>query len=68
MEKRLLKLSEFKDIKVVMTVQMMKIRAVTIVLKPDPARDPANPGLEPTRVEEKTREGKTRCDPADPAG
>jgi hypothetical protein len=63
----LLHLSESKDIKVVMKAQMMKIRVVIIVLKPDPARDPANPGLEPSRVEEKTREGKTRCDPVDPA-
>jgi hypothetical protein len=27
-------------------------------------RDPANQGLEPGRVEEKTGEEKTRCDPA----
>jgi hypothetical protein len=56
-------LFEFKDIKVVMTAQMMKIRVVIIVLKPGPARDPGDPGLEPSRVEE-----KTRCDPADLAG
>jgi hypothetical protein len=66
-EKRLLQLSEFKDIKVVMKAQMMKIKVVIIVLKPGPARDPADPGLEPSRVEEKTRKGKTRCDPVDPA-
>jgi hypothetical protein len=67
-KKRLLQLSEFKDIKVVMIAQMMKIRVVIIVLKPGPARDPGDPGLEPSRVEEKMREGKTRCDPADLAG
>jgi len=38
---------------------------IAIVLKPGPARDP---GLEPGRVEEKSGEGKTRCDPADTAG
>jgi len=26
-------------------------------------RDPADPGPEPGRVDEKTGEGKTRCDP-----
>jgi len=42
-----------------------------MILKPGPARpggssrDPANPRLEPGRVEEKIREEKTRCDPAD---
>jgi len=36
---------------------------VTIVLKRGPARR-VDPGLEPGRVEEKTGEGKTRCDPA----
>jgi hypothetical protein len=46
---------------------MMKIRVVIIVLKSGSAWDPADPGLEPSRVEEKTREGKTRCDPTDPA-
>jgi len=35
---------------------------LTIVLKPDPARR-VDPGLEPGRVEEKTGEEKTRCDP-----
>jgi hypothetical protein len=30
-------------------------------------RDPADLGLEPGRVEEKTGEGKTRRDPVDPA-
>ena len=35
-----------------------------IVLKPGPIQDPADPGLEPGRVEEKTGEGKTRYDPA----
>jgi hypothetical protein len=29
-------------------------------------REPANPGLELGRVEEKTGEEKTRCDPARP--
>jgi len=33
---------------------------MSIVLK----LDPADPGLEPGRVEEKTGEGKTWCDPA----
>jgi len=41
---------------------------IAIVLKPGPARDPADSGLEPGRVEEKSGEGKTRCDPADTAG
>jgi len=39
---------------------------LVIVLKPGPARW-VNPGLEPDRVEEKTEEGKTRCNPDDPA-
>jgi len=30
-------------------------------------RDPADPGLEPGRVEEKTGKEKIRCEPADPA-
>jgi hypothetical protein len=29
-------------------------------------RDPADPGLEPDRVEEKIGKGKTWCDPARP--
>jgi len=41
-------------------------------LKPGPARrvdpGPGRPGPEPGRVDEKMEEGKTRCDPADPAG
>jgi hypothetical protein len=37
-----------------------KVTLPNIVLKPGPA----DPGLEPGRVEEKTGEGKTRCDPA----
>jgi len=41
-------------------------------LKPGPARrvdqGPADPGLEPGQVEEKTRKEKIRCDLADPAG
>jgi len=36
-------------------------------LKPNLARR-VDPGLEPGRVEEKTEEEKTLCDPADPAG
>jgi hypothetical protein len=36
--------------------------------KTRPGPDLADPGLEPGRVEEKTREEKIRCDPADPAG
>jgi len=36
-------------------------------LKPSPARR-VDPGPEPGRVDEKTGEGKTRRDPADPAG
>jgi hypothetical protein len=41
----------------------------TIVLKPDLTLqvDPADPGLELSRVEEKIEEKKTRCDPIDPA-
>jgi len=35
-----------------------KVTLPNIVLKPGPA----DPGLEPGRVEEKTGEGKTRCD------
>jgi hypothetical protein len=35
-----------------------KVTLQNIVLKPGPA----DPGLEPGRVEEKTGEGKTRCD------
>jgi len=35
-----------------------KVTMQNIVLKPGPA----DPGLEPGRVEEKTGEGKTRCD------
>ena len=35
-----------------------KVTLPNIVLKPDPA----DPGLEPGRVEEKTGEGNTRCD------
>jgi len=33
-------------------------------LKPGPARNLADPGPEPGRVDEKTGEGKTRLDPA----
>jgi hypothetical protein len=38
-------------------------------LKPDLTLqvDPADPGLELSRVEEKIEEKKTRCDPIDPA-
>jgi hypothetical protein len=41
-----------------------KVTLTNIVLKPAPAWrvDPADPGLEPGQVEEKTGEGKTRCD------
>jgi hypothetical protein len=40
---------------------------IAIVLKPGLARR-VDPEPEPDRVDEKTGEEKTRCDPADPAG
>jgi hypothetical protein len=44
-------------------IDLSFVISYTIVLKPGPARDP---GLESGRVEKKTGEKKTRCDPARP--
>jgi len=55
-------------------LELVKFEDRSIVLKPaDPVgrsggsiRDPVYLELEPGRVEKKTREGKTRCDPTRP--
>jgi len=53
-------------------LELLLLKVWSIELKPGPTRrliwDPADPGLEPGRVEKKTEKGKTRCDPADPTG
>jgi hypothetical protein len=54
--------NKFKNRKLILR-QSKSLKTETIVLKPGPARrstsDPADPGLEPGRVEEKIEEGKT---------
>ena len=40
----------------------------TFETRPGSTRDPANPGLEPGRFNEKIEKVMTQCDPADPAG